>query len=68
MKTLKLNKDIFSLETINAAISDYAQLAEIKFAERNHYVLLTFLNCKYDKEFTIKEFKNYLIGLENTKC
>ena len=30
------------------------------------YAIITFWKCKYDEEQTIKEFENYMIGVENS--
>ena len=65
MKELKLNKDIYSNHRIVNAISAYSGFAEMEMHNRGKHWLIVFLNCKYDEELTIKEFENYLIGLEN---
>lgn len=68
MKTLKINKEIFSDETIINALNEYKFLAKIKMTPIQNYVLLTFSDCKYEEDLTINEFQNYLIGVENSKC
>ena len=30
------------------------------------YAIITFWKCKYDEELTVKEFENYMIGVENS--
>ncbi len=36
----------------------------VKYTQNN--AVITFLKCKYDENLTIKEFENYMIGLENS--
>lgn len=33
---------------------------------KRDYAIITFWKCKYDEEQTIKEFENYMIGVENS--
>lgn len=44
----------------------YESYAAITAKFRDDYAVLTFGNCKYDEEQTIKEFENYMIGIENS--
>ena len=44
------------------AVDAYRNLAKIQILRKRKIV---FWNCKYDEERTVREFENYLIGLEN---
>ena len=66
MKTLILNKDIYSIMGIQKAKAAYADFAKIHVLPQKHSWLLVFHSFRYDPEQTIQEFENYLIGLENT--
>lgn len=66
MITLKLSSEIFSLKKINLTKNIYSGYADITVGKEDDYWTLRFFNCKYDKEITIREFENYLIGLENS--
>ena len=65
MTRIKLHRDIYSKEAIVKAISDYKGIAKIRLQEKDSGYVLTFTLCKYGEERTVKEFENYLIGLEN---
>ena len=65
MKQLWLNKEIYSGGTIRNAIKAYSGYAAFSVIEDNTYICLQFDKCKYDELRTVKEFENYLIGLEN---
>jgi hypothetical protein len=62
---LTLNKGIFTEKLLKRAMDDFADLADIKVENKNNQWILYFLNCRYGQEKTIREFENYLIGLEN---
>ena len=66
MRKLTLNTDIYSDQIIEAAIIAYKELAKITISRSNHQIQLEFTECKFDASITIKEFENYLIGLENS--
>lgn len=66
MKKVKINRSIYSDETIKTAILAYQHHAVISAKFKGEYVILTFWKCKYDEGLTIKEFENYLIGIENS--
>ena len=66
MMEMKINRSIYSDETIQKAVRDYQDIASITIDVQDKYVLLSFVKCKYDEERTIREFENYLIGLENS--
>ena len=66
---LKISLDIFSLNTIRAAISIYARLSTIHITSvEGNTLYLQFDNCKYGCDRTQKEFMNYIINLESTKA
>ena len=66
MKKLQLSKDVYSYEKlrkVKAIYSDYAQIHVVP--EKKHWLVL-FTRCTYGEDETVREFENYLIGLENT--
>lgn len=65
MKILLLRKDIYSFESIIKTINSYAGYAEFDISDDGEYISVMFYNCRYDEQRTIKEFENYLIGMEN---
>ena len=66
MKVLNLNKTIFSIDNIKKTAAVYEEYAKIKIKIERMYYKVCFDKCKYDEDRTIKEFENYLIGLENS--
>lgn len=66
MMKIKLNSDIFSLEKINHTKKVYSGYADIMIENIEGYWHLSFENCKYDESLTVREFENYLIGMENS--
>lgn len=66
MKVLNLNKALFSVENIEKTAVVYKEYARINIKTENMYYRVSFDKCKYDEDRTIKEFENYLIGLENS--
>lgn len=66
MISLKLNSEIYSTECIKRVQKVYKDLANIEITGKKGILLLRFSNCKYDEKRTIKEFENYLIGVENS--
>ena len=65
MKVLHLNKDIYSIARIKNAVLAFKDYADMGITEHKEYIYVSFLQCKYDESITVKEFENYLIGLEN---
>lgn len=63
---LILNADVYSSKVIEAAILAYNSLATITVRQKDRQIQLVFANCRFDPSITIKEFENYLIGLENS--
>ena len=66
MKKIKFNRSIYSNETIEKTRMAYKNHAVTTVIYKQEYAIITFLKCKYDEELTIKEFENYMIGVENT--
>lgn len=67
MTRLKINNEIFSAATISIAREAYSDLANIAVFSGKKNTELVFTHCRYDEERTVKEFENYLIGLENSQ-
>lgn len=66
MRVLNLSKDLYSIENIERTAKVYKDYAKIKVKNEDEYYFVSFDKCKYDEDRTIKEFENYLIGLENS--
>ena len=66
MSRLYLSKEIFMKRMIEKAINDYSSLTCISVVEETKYWVLYFQKCRYGPELTMKEFENYLIGIEAT--
>jgi len=66
MKELILSADIYSYPVIEAAIIAYKNLATISICKQDRQIRLVFDECRFDTTMTIREFENYLIGLENS--
>lgn len=66
MKKLKINRSIYSDKAIRNAIQAYQYVAVITPKMNEDHAILTFWKCKYDEDQTMKEFENYLIGVENS--
>jgi hypothetical protein len=66
MKILTLNKNIYSKKAISLACEAYRDFATILLAELGGNYIILFRKCRYNPETTIKEFENYLIGVENS--
>lgn len=62
---LNLSREIFDLEAICRAISDYAKICRIQLGENDDYFCCEFYDNIYPLEQTKKEFENYLIAIEN---
>lgn len=65
MMSLRLKKEIYRQSKVAEAIRAYKGITDICVEEQTEYWQLMFNNCKYDECRTIKEFENYLIGVEN---
>lgn len=68
--TLLLSSQVYSLESVLAASQAYDQLASIRIDQKSDpdFFLVSFSECMYGPKTTMKEFENYVIGLENQKC
>ena len=62
---LQLSSEIFSRQTIEAAIRAYSGLARIQVESQPGGWLLSFTHCQYDPQLTIREFNNYLVNLSS---
>lgn len=67
MKKLKFNRTVYSDSSIKMAIHAFSELAAISMKLKADYAILTFWKCKYTEDQTMKEFENYVIGIENSK-
>lgn len=66
MTKLKLRSDVYTEESIKKVIAVYKTLADIVIeGQKDGYMMICITNCIYDEKLTIKEFENYLIGVEN---
>lgn len=65
MNKLELNTEVYSIMNIKNVIEIYKNYADICIKDNSQYVIVCFDDCKYDCKTTMKEFENYLIGLEN---
>lgn len=66
MKKLKVNRSIYSDKSIEETMRIYKNHAVTTISYDNNYATVTFRNCKYDESQTLKEFENYMIGVENS--
>ena len=65
MKTLRLNKKVYQEDSVRLTITAYKDYAQFSLKESPDAWELAFSDCKYDEDRTVKEFENYLIGVEN---
>ena len=66
MIILRLNKELFSLDNIKKTECVYKDFARISIISDGQFFAVKFDHCRYEEERTVKEFENYLIGLENS--
>ena len=66
MKKLELSTEIFTWKHIQAAREAYNGYASIMVLPGKQKWILVFTHCKNDESQTVREFENYLIGLENS--
>ncbi len=66
MRTLLINRSIYSDKSIRAALEAYAGYTTATVEYTQQYAIVTFSECKYDPDQTVKEFENYMIGMENS--
>ena len=67
MKKLELKKEIYSSTCLEMAIAAYSDYAKITVKNTLMIWELTFTKCRYGEDRTVKEFENYLIGMENNQ-
>ena len=66
MKKLKVNRSIYSDNVIKQTMMVYKNHAVMTVSFKHEYAVITFWKCKYDEVLTVKEFENYMIGVENS--
>lgn len=66
MRKIQINSEIFSEKTVKQALRDYGNIAKTSLKNKGEYFIVTFWKCKFDEEQTLREFENYMIGLENS--
>jgi len=66
MKRMKVNRSIYSDNSIVATMKAYRKHALTTVKYENKYAIITFWLCKFDEGETVKEFENYMIGVENS--
>lgn len=67
MVQIDLNTEIYSEESVRQAIQAYHDYASISTGSKSGYIVVIFSECRYDEQMSIKEFENYLIGVENSR-
>ena len=65
MNELLVCKELYKYINILSAIDAYNNIARISIHDTDSYWKLVFSDCVYGTVRTIREFENYLIGLEN---
>jgi hypothetical protein len=61
---LLLKKQIYQRENVLRAIEAYSTIAAISFTEDEMNWICDFVRTEYEQSLTVKEFENYVIGLE----
>ena len=61
MKTLWLNREIYTEASVRKALEAYADYSDIAVVSLENNWQLIFHNSRYGDELTAKEFVNYLI-------
>lgn len=62
---LKVCKELYSYDNLIEAAQAYADIVDIRIEDKDFFWILYFTNFQYGAKRTVKEFENYLIGLEN---
>lgn len=65
---LTLNKEIFDIAVIQAAVKDYQNIAQITVTDTEAHWICNITNCVCDSNLVASEFENYIIDLMNSKC
>lgn len=58
---LDLAKEVFSRDSVDAAVKAYGELARIDVEDAGAYWSCVFSECRYGDERTAREFENYVI-------
>lgn len=66
MKRVRINRNVYSDQTIEKTRMVYRNHAVTTVQYKRDYAIITFWKCKYDEDQTTKEFENYMIGVENS--
>ena len=66
MKRVRVNRNIYSDKTIKMAIEAYRNCAILTVSYKQDYAVIIFWKSRFDETQTIKEFENYMIGVENS--
>ena len=59
-----LKKQFYQKKNILCAIEAYSAIAAISFTEDEMNWICDFVRTEYEQSLTVKEFENYVIGLE----
>lgn len=65
MKKVKFSRSVYSDSTITKTMQAYRNYAVVSVKYSRDHATVTFWKCKYGEDITIKEFENYMIGVEN---
>ena len=65
MIELRVRKELFREKCILGTIEAYKYITDVNLQDQSDYWILQFENCKFEENSTVREFENYLIGLEN---
>ena len=63
MNELRLSSQIYSEGCIREGIDAFADLCSISLSSSDGTYIVSFSDCVYDTDETMKEFENYLIEL-----
>lgn len=66
MKKLKVNRSVYSDKSIHETMKVYKNYALMTVKYKEEYAIITFWKCLLDETQTVKEFENYMIGVENS--
>lgn len=66
MKKLNVKREIYADETVLKTMKIYRKYAVTTVKFQKDQAIITFWKCKNDECLTVKEFENYMIGIENS--
>ena len=66
MAVITFNKELYSIQSVNAAIEAFKNFADFKTSENQSYITVSVVNCRYDENQTVAEFGNYIIDSMNS--